>query len=53
MQSSRLRKLSFSLSLILSLILVTQTVGFSQKRRPAASGNIAVVVDERLAALRD
>jgi hypothetical protein len=41
--------------LLVSLLIlqITQATGFAQKRRPPAGGRVAIVVDERLAALRD
>ncbi len=42
--------LLLSLSLVLSLL---STIGVAQKRRPPAGGRVAVVVDERLSALRE
>ena len=42
-------KLAFCLLLLSSLI---QNTAFAQKRKPPAGGRLAIVVDERLAALR-
>jgi hypothetical protein len=41
--------------LLISLLIlqITQATGFAQKRRPPAGGRVAIVVDERLAPLRD
>jgi hypothetical protein len=45
----------FSGCLLISLFIlqITQATVLAQKRRPPAGGRVAVVVDERLAALRD
>lgn len=50
--SPHVRSFSFLLSLIISL-LIFQSAGLAQKRRPPRGGRIAVVVDERLSALRE
>ncbi len=41
--------------LLISLLILqfAHAAGFAQKRRPPAGGRVAIVVDERLAALRD
>jgi hypothetical protein len=44
--------LPHKLTCLLFLILALQTIGFAQTRKPPAGGRIAIVVDERLAAVR-
>ena len=45
-------KLTLQVSLLLVLSVVVHTDALGQKRKPPAGGRLAVVVDERLAALR-
>jgi hypothetical protein len=44
--------LPHKLTCLLFLILALQTIGFAQNRKPPAGGRIAIVVDERLGAVR-
>ncbi len=50
--SPHVRGLSILLSLVISL-LIFQSAALARKRRPPRGGRIAVVVDERLSALRE